>query len=268
MQANYHTHTYRCRHAGQWGDEEYVQAALAGGYRVLGFSDHTPWKYHSDYVSGNERMPMDALEDYIASVQALRAQYRGRLTMYLGLECEYFPDYLDWLREMHGRMDYLILGNHFYKTDEFGAPYFGVTTTAADIYRYLEMTLAGMATGLYRYLAHPELPVACYPVFDDVCRDLSRQLCRAAKELSLPLEYNLMGTFKRGRGYYTDTVGYPAAEFWRIAAEEGCTAIIGVDAHRPAMLSDTNDFFAAQKFLKSLGMPLLEQLPGLEAEDA
>ena len=179
MQANYHTHTYRCRHAGQWGDEEYVQAALAGGYRVLGFSDHTPWKYHSDYVSGNERMPMDALEDYIASVQALRAQYRGRLTMYLGLECEYFPDYLDWLREMHGRMDYLILGNHFYKTDEFGAPYFGVTTTAADIYRYLEMTLAGMATGLYRYLAHPELPVACYPAFDDVCRDLSRQICRA-----------------------------------------------------------------------------------------
>ena len=87
-------------------------------------------------------------------------------------------------------------------------------------------------------------------------------------ELSLPMDYNLMGTFKRGRGYYTDSVGYPAAEFWRIAAEEGCTAIIGVDAHRPAMLSDTTDFFAAQKFLKSLGMPLLEQLPGLEAEDA
>ena len=110
--------------------------------------------------------------------------------------------------------------------------------------------------------------MACYPVFDDVCRDLSRQICRAAKQLSLPLEYNLMGTFKHGRGYYADTVGYPAAEFWRIAAEEGCTAIIGVDAHRPAMLSDTADFFAAQTFLKSLGMPLLEQLPGLEAEDA
>ena len=80
MRANYHTHTYRCRHAGQWRDEEYVEAALAGGFQVLGFSDHTPWPYHSDYVSGNERMPMDALENYIASVQALRAQYRGRIS--------------------------------------------------------------------------------------------------------------------------------------------------------------------------------------------
>ena len=268
MRANYHTHTYRCRHAGQWQDAEYAAAALAGGYQVLGFSDHTPWPYHSGYVSGDERIPMDALEDYFDSITALRRQYRGRLTMYVGLECEYFPDYMDWLRELHARTDYLILGNHFYRTDEFGAPYFGVTTTAADIRRYLDMTLAGMQTGLYRYLAHPELPMACYPAFDEVCLDLSRQICRAAKALGLPLEYNLMGMAKRARGYYTDTVGYPAPEFWRIAAEEGCTAIIGVDAHRPVMLSDTAAFLAAREFIHSLGMPLLEQLPGLGAEEA
>ena len=47
---NYHTHTKRCMHAcGK--DEEYVLAAIANGYEELGFSDHTPWKYDTDYVA-------------------------------------------------------------------------------------------------------------------------------------------------------------------------------------------------------------------------
>ena len=69
MQANYHTHTYRCRHAGQWGDEEYVQAALASGYRVLGFSDHTPWPYRSGFLNPGVRMPLPELPEYLASIR-------------------------------------------------------------------------------------------------------------------------------------------------------------------------------------------------------
>ena len=38
---NYHGHTKRCGHAvGE--DEEYVQAAIAAGYSIIGFSDHAP----------------------------------------------------------------------------------------------------------------------------------------------------------------------------------------------------------------------------------
>lgn len=264
MLSNYHTHTSRCRHAEPGTDPEYVQAAISAGYDVLGFSDHTPWPYHSDYVSGRERMPMDALEDYFASVESLRAQHRAQLTIYRGLECEFFPDYTSWIEELHARTDYLILGNHFYRTDEFGAPYFGVTTTAQDVRNYAETTLAGMQTGWYVYLAHPDLPLACYPQFDALCRDFSREICRAARALGMPLEYNLMGVSKRvDRGYYADSVGYPAPEFWRIAAEEGCTAIIGVDAHDPRALADTTSFFQAKAFLQELGLEILEELPGL-----
>ena len=28
-------------------DEDYVLSAIKGGYRILGFSDHTPWKYRT-----------------------------------------------------------------------------------------------------------------------------------------------------------------------------------------------------------------------------
>ena len=39
IQTNWHTHTSRCGHA-VGTDEEYVQAAIQGGLKTLGFSDH------------------------------------------------------------------------------------------------------------------------------------------------------------------------------------------------------------------------------------
>lgn len=46
MKTNYHTHTTRCMHA-VGSDEEYVLSAIKGGFQILGFSDHTPWKYRT-----------------------------------------------------------------------------------------------------------------------------------------------------------------------------------------------------------------------------
>lgn len=50
MKTNYHTHTTRCMHA-VGNDEDYVRSAIKGGFQELGFSDHSPWKYHTDFVS-------------------------------------------------------------------------------------------------------------------------------------------------------------------------------------------------------------------------
>ena len=43
---NYHMHTKRCMHASG-SDEDYVLAAIEGGYEEIGFSDHSPWQYKS-----------------------------------------------------------------------------------------------------------------------------------------------------------------------------------------------------------------------------
>ena len=42
---NYHCHTKRCGHASGT-DEEYVEAAIKAGYKVLGFSDHGPYSLY------------------------------------------------------------------------------------------------------------------------------------------------------------------------------------------------------------------------------
>ena len=42
MKTNYHTHTYRCKHA-MGNDERIVERAINAGIDILGFSDHNPW---------------------------------------------------------------------------------------------------------------------------------------------------------------------------------------------------------------------------------
>ena len=117
---NYHTHTWRCFHAAQVCDKEYVENAIKAGFSVLGFSDHTPWPYASGYVSENERMSVSQLDGYFSSVLSLKEEYADRIEIRIGLECEYFPQYMDWLRGIKPQVDYLILGNHFGLTDEHG----------------------------------------------------------------------------------------------------------------------------------------------------
>ena len=197
QKTNFHTHTARCGHASG-EDEQYVRSAIRGGYRVLGFSDHTPWSYASDFVSPI-RMPLDALPDYVRSVRSLQRRFAGRIELRLGLEC----------------------GNHFYRTDE-RYPYFGSDTRSAEMLDlYAESAIRGMETGLYAYLAHPDLFMRSYGRFDGHCARISREICRRASRLHMPLEYNVsMIAYNEAHG----VAGVPHPDFWRIAADEGCTA--------------------------------------------
>lgn len=92
MKTNYHTHTTRCMHA-TGDDEDYVLSAIKGGYRILGFSDHTPWKYRTDYVADMRMLP-EELPGYVESLKTLREKYHDRIDIRIGLECEYFPQYI------------------------------------------------------------------------------------------------------------------------------------------------------------------------------
>ena len=137
MRTNYHTHTTRCLHA-TGSDEEFVLSAIKGGYQELGFSDHTPWKYHTNYIS-DIRMTPEELPDYVESLRSLQEKYKDRISLKIGLECEYFPDYLHWLKEVirEFKLDYIIFGNHHFHTDE-KFPYFGRNTKTVDMLELYE----------------------------------------------------------------------------------------------------------------------------------
>ena len=62
MLHNYHTPTFRNHHA-VGTEREYIEAAIAGGYQTLGFSEHAPYQFPDGIVSYFHMFPED-LENY------------------------------------------------------------------------------------------------------------------------------------------------------------------------------------------------------------
>ena len=256
---NYHSHTARCGHA--WGaDEEFIQAAIDNGYGVLGFSEHSPWPFVDGYqeIDTRQRIRLEELDTYLSDMQALKERYKDRIEIKIGLECEYFPQYFDWLKTVRPKVDYLLLGVHCADHDEHLSHYYARSTKEEQVEEYLRCALAGMESGLFAYLAHPDLCLANYPQYDAVAEHMVHSICRRAKELDMPLEYNLYGIDKQARGRHKGLC-YPCKLFWEAAADHGCTAIIGVDAHRPEHFIRQR-FLDAREYLLSLGLHLTEEI--------
>ena len=251
MRTNYHTHTARCNHA-IGTDEDYVLAAIEGGYSTLGFADHIAWNYKTDYVS-KSRMSPHEVEDYVNSINALKKKYQDKIEIHLGFECEYFPEYMDQVVALKDKYDieYFIFGNHFHKSDE-AHPFYGVFCDDKYLSMYMQDLKKGMSTGLFAYVAHPDLFMRARHIFDDKCREASIEICKWAKDNDVILEYNLEGMHR--------SHGYPNTNFWKIAASFNNRVIIGVDAHGPSSLSDTSLYDRALNELNELGLKPLEDL--------
>lgn len=249
MHTNYHTHTTRCNHA--FGTErEYVEAALAAGFTILGFSDHTPQFYEGSYYNPNKMRP-EQLEGYVKTILSLKKAYEGRIEIPLGLEVEYYPAIFGKLLSFLAPypFEYFILGQHYIGNDE--AVYSGAETKdPAVLKQYVAQTKEALQTGRFSCLAHPDLlfftgdTVVYYNAMTD--------LCRTCKELSIPVELNLHGL----AGHRN----YPNALFWRIAAKEGLDVILGSDAHAPREVYDEEAVREGEKMARLCGCHLIDTL--------
>jgi len=249
MIANFHTHTWRCNHAGGT-ERQYVEKALEAGLWILGFSDHAPYVFPRGYHS-NFRMTLEQLPGYVETVLALREEYAGKIEIPLGLELEYypklFPKLLPILRDYP--LDYAILGQHFID-NEYDAPYAGLNTgDKAVLEAYCSQSRDAMQTGSFTYFAHPDL--MNYHGDRKLYQHHMTLVCREAKQCGIPLEYNLLG-LRGGRHY-------PNPYFWEVAAEEGCDVILGRDAHDPDALCDVRTEELALSQLSALGIKPLEK---------
>ena len=259
MKKNYHTHTPRCKHAFG-SEEEYIKGAIKAGFKTLGFSDHSPWPEVSDRMISSIRMDVEELDDYVSTLRGLKDKYKEKIEILIGLECEYFPKYMSWLKEIKKskKLDYIILGVHFAQLDNYEfSKYLGRNCDEEDMHLYLKNCLEGMETGIFDYLAHPDLYIRGYGKWDEKSEAVARAICEKAVEVNMPLGYNLNGyaVFKD-----SGVVGYPYDDFWRIAAEVGCQVLIEYDAHDPEFLEDEEIFLEAERFLKEVGCIVIDEL--------
>jgi len=256
MKHNFHTHTTRCKHA-LGTDEQYVQAAIESGFDVLGFADHAPWAFSSDYVS-HCRMPADQWTDYKQSILALKEKYQGQISIHLGLECEYYPRYLDQLRRLKDDgCEYLIFGNHFLHSEE-DFPYTGHQCREdKGVMEYAGQAVEAIHTGLFSYIAHPDLYMMYRDELSPVCMEAADMICQAAKEADMPIEYNLLGLLGEMTGHPR---GYPNQDFWRYVRKWDNDVIIGVDAHEPQHLRNLHVWDTAVSRLKALDFRIVDNI--------
>ena len=242
--ANYHTHTIRCNHA-QGTEEEYIERAIDIGLKVLGFSDHVPQPYPAGYTS-NIRMGMNELPDYVSTLLSLREKYKGKIDILIGFEVEYTRAYFDTLMAELRKypVDYLIQGQHFVP-DEVNGRYVGFKTDDEEnLKNYVDFTIEGMLTGVFTYLAHPDL--INYKGDDEIFQRHMKRLVEASLELSIPLEINMYG--------FLDRRNYPCDRFFKMASDMGASFVIGCDAHRPDFLRQPDKIPEFMDFLTRNGI--------------
>ena len=251
--ANYHTHTTRCKHA-RGTEREYIEAAIHAGIQTLGFSDHVPCPFRDGHVSGI-RMDMTETKDYVKEIRTLAKEYEGQIEILVGFEAEYLPEYFEEQIALFDEIgiDYMIMGQHFLKSEQHG-PYTGMPTTDEEfLIAYVDRVIEGMKTGRFMYLAHPDL---IHYVGDDAVytREISR-MCRAFKEMHIPLEINLLGLLENKH--------YPRERFWEIASEVGNEAIFGIDAHWVEQIGEMSCYEKGVALVEKYGLKLLRTAPKL-----
>ena len=128
-------------------------------------------------------------------------------------------------------------------------PYSGHPTADENqLQRYCHQVIDALETSKFTYIAHPDLINFVGDV--TIYRRQIHDLCRAAKEMDIPLEINLLGMAYNKH--------YPNERFWEVAAEEGCKAILGLDAHALAHIMNMEMEQRALEMVQRLGLELLE----------
>ena len=260
LEANYHSHTFRCGHAGGQ-DEEYAKAAIDAGFKALGFSDHVILPDRSQ--SGMRGDPA-LLEGYIASVSALKEKYKSQIEILLAFECEWYGnEYASYYKQLLTKrgFDYLLLGQHCFLLNGRFAYYCNVADDNLGIELYTKDVISAIESGLFAYVAHPDLYMLWHEKWDEVAIKAAWAICRKAKEKNVPLEIN-MGPSRRGlkTSVYGDSLYcYPYPKFFEIAREVGNEIIIGVDAHSPHDYG-ISDYRWALDFASKLGLKPLKRL--------
>lgn len=106
--ANFHSHSNFCD--GKSEPEDYVKEAINKGFCAFGCSSHAPVPFQSHW-----NMPLEKLQDYLNTIEKIKAKYEDHLEVYTGLEIDYIDEYWGYsgtfLKELP--LDYRIGSVHY-----------------------------------------------------------------------------------------------------------------------------------------------------------
>ena len=274
LKNNYHTHTKYCGHAK--GDvEDYVKEAVNLNMEELGISDHAPiplnhgmtkeeWEENYCY----ENMDINTFDNLLNEIDNLKSKYNIKL--YKGCESEYLYNNDDWYKELRSKLDYMILGIHFFNGEgRVLDTYKDVTYKNVDC--YYECAKRAIETGLFDYLAHPDLYLYDYKSingkneFDAKAKEICLKLIDLCVKHDIYFEINTNGLKYSKDKNNRDLWLYPNIEFFKVVKEymdknpNKLKLIIGADAHEPKALGNDN-VKAVLEMVKDLKLDVLNKM--------
>ncbi len=253
IKANYHTHTYLCNHAN--GDVfDYVLKAIDLGFIELGFSDHNPIdlayfdkvKLHKNYLNLNMSL-YSFLNIYLKEIDEAIIKYKDKIKIYKGSETEFFIDDIEYYKYLRSKLDYMILGVHFYSYKGKLINSFS-EINEDNVDGYFDTIISAIKSKLFKVIAHPDLFCVSYlsdfnTHFNKHILDRIDELCLEAIKNNVYLEFNINGIRNSKSWGYKDYKNYPYPninffEYIKKYQEDGLKIIIGLDAHDPSCLND------------------------------
>ncbi len=233
--SNFHTHTYLCKHA-TGTPLQYVNQALKEGCSALGFSDHCPYPDSFEDMWPDIRMSTEEINLYLQMVT--EAKESAPFPVLTGYECEWDARYKSWYEELFSSYgaQYLVLGSHWVTLNGGSTHLYcpGIDNNS-DLNHYIDQTINGMRSGLFAFLAHPDLFMMGHKEWDEQAISCSKAIIDAASDLNLPLEINGLGiTRAPNNTRHGMRYPYPYIEFWDMVKEKGNIRIIcNSDSHKP-----------------------------------
>jgi len=228
-----HTHSSFCD--GEDAPEAFVLSAIEKGMNVIGFSAHSPMPFEAEGA-----MSTDSVARYREEILRLREKYRGQISVFLGLEQDYYAadpaigyDYL--IGSVHClRMgdEYVFLDRSAEELREAVKRYFG-----GDVYR--------LASHYYQLVAELPSRTGCDIIghFDLIAKfnkdgsffdeNDPRYLRAAMDALDALLEQNVLLEINSSDAVAgLRKIPYPAPLFLHRIAERRGRVLLSSDAHR------------------------------------
>ena len=262
---NFNLHTHSVYSDGKSQPREIVEEAVRQGLTTLGFSEHSPLPFDNNFSVKSSDMPR-----YVAEIPQLKAEYKGKIDLYCGLEADYITGVSEpfAVTKEKYHLDYLIGGVHLvgqsanpdeiwfidgpkWEVYDEGLQKFFDGDIRRAVRRFFEQSNEMIENEQFDIIAH----------FDKIkmhnreryfhedepwYRKLALETLDLICEKGLIMEVNTRGIYKkRYNGFY------PSPWLMEEACKMGIPAIISADAHHFSEI--TLEFAAAEEALKRAG---------------
>ena len=112
MHSNHHTHSLYSDGSSQ--PEEYITEAIAKGFHILGFTEHSPLPFENSFSFRKENK-----DEYVALMQNLKQKYNSQIAVFSGMEMDYIPGMSENFGKTKAeyKLDYLIGSVHLVRPE-------------------------------------------------------------------------------------------------------------------------------------------------------